>query len=121
MLKNKQKGNLSFSAAYAIGRDSKNKAAAWTLLSWLAGRQGQTTWTHAVGFLSARKDVKAPAGRAGYVAEAPFARPWSFVHGFDKLYDYAGKELEKAANGSESVATMLKNIDSKTKETLAGK
>ncbi len=121
MLKGKQKGNLSFSAAYAIGRDSKNKAAAWQLLSWLAGRQGQTTWTHSVGFLSARKDVKVPAGRAAYVKEAPYARPWSFIRGFDKLNDFAGKELEKAFNGNESVAEMLKNIDAKTKDTLAGK
>lgn len=118
MLRNKAKGNLAFTTSYSIGRDSKNKAAAWKLLSYLVGKQGMAVWTRNSGFLPSRNDVKPLAGRAAFLKEAPASRPWSFVRGWDKLYDYAGKELEKAAAGSQSVAEMLRNIDTQTKETL---
>jgi len=119
MLKNKAKGNLAFTTSYSIGRNSPNKAAAWTLLSYLVGKQGMAVWTKNSGFLPSRRDVKPPPGRANFLKEAAAARPWSFVRGWDKLYDLAGKELEKANAGSQSVAEMLRNIDSATKDTLS--
>jgi len=119
MVKNKAQGNLGFTVSYSIGRDSDNKTAAWTLLSWLVGRQGMGVWTRNVGFLPSRSDVKPPAGRANFLKNASAARPWSFIKGFDRLYDFAGKELEKTFNGDQSVATMLRNIDTETKAALA--
>jgi multiple sugar transport system substrate-binding protein len=119
MVRNKARGNLGFTVSYSIGKDSKKKAAAWKLLSYLVGRQGMAVWTKNSGFLPSRSDVKPPAGRADFLKDAASARPWSFVKGWDRLYDYAGKELEKTANGDESVSDMLKNIDSETKSTLA--
>ncbi|MDQ3893159.1 MAG: extracellular solute-binding protein [Actinomycetota bacterium] len=119
MVRNKARGNLAFTVSYSIGRNSRNKAAAWTLLSYLVGRQGMTVWTRNSGFLPSRRDVKPPAGRANFLREAAVARPWSFVRGFDRLYDYAGKELEKAAEGDQTVAETLRNIDRQTKETLS--
>ena len=40
MITNKTGGNLGFTVSYSMAKDSKHKAAAWTLLSWLAGQQG---------------------------------------------------------------------------------
>lgn len=118
MIRNKARGNLSFTAAYSMGKASKKKAAAWRLLRFLVGKNGQGVWSRNSGFLPSRSDVKPPAGRANFVKEAPYARPWQFVKGFGRVNDLAGKELEKTANGDQSVATMLKNIDSATEDAI---
>jgi multiple sugar transport system substrate-binding protein len=118
MLRQKSHGNLAFTTSYSIGKASKHKAAAWRLLRFLVGTNGQRVWSRNSGYLPSRADVKAPAGRANYVKEAPYARPWQFIKGFDRVNDLAGKELEKAYNGDESVVQMLKNIDSATEDAI---
>ena len=50
--------------------------------------------------------------------EAPAARPWQFIKGFDRVYDLAGKELEKAFEGEQSIADMLRNIDRATEDAI---
>ena len=119
MIRNKQRGNLSFTVSYSMSKFSPNKAAGWKLLRFLTGRTGQAVWSKNSGFLPSRNDVKAPAGRANFVKEAPAARPWQFIKGFDRVNDLAGKELEKAFNGDESVQQMLRNIDQATEEAIA--
>jgi multiple sugar transport system substrate-binding protein len=118
MIKNKQRGNLSFTVSYSIGKASKNKAAAWRLLRFLVGRNGQLVWTRNSGFLPSRADVKAPAGRANFVKEAPYARAWQFIKGFDRVNDLAGKELEKTFNGDQTIDVMLRNIDRATEDAI---
>jgi multiple sugar transport system substrate-binding protein len=118
MIRNKARGNLSFTVSYSIGKASKNKAAAWRLLRYLVGRNGQAVWSKNSGFLPSRSDVKAPTGRGAFVAEAPAARPWQFIKGFDRVYDLAGKELEQTFEGQQSVADMLRAIDSATEDAI---
>ena len=118
MIRNKARGNLSFTVSYSIGKESDNKAAAWRLLRFLVGKQGQTVWTKNSGFLPSRSDVAAPAGRATFVKEAPYARPWQFIKGFDRVYDFAGKELEKAFEGDQSIDVTLRNIDRETEKAI---
>jgi multiple sugar transport system substrate-binding protein len=118
MIRNKTRGNLSFTVSYSIGKASKNKAAAWRLLRYLVGKNGQAVWSKNSGFLPSRSDVKPPAGRAAFVAEAPASRPWQFVKGFDRVYDLAGKELERAFEGQQSVAEMLRTIDRATEDAI---
>ncbi len=118
MVKNKANGNLAFTVSYSIGKNSKNKAGAWKLLSFLVGKQGQAIWSRNSGFLPSRSDVKAPAGRGAFVKAAPYARPWQFIKGFDRVNDTAGKELEKTFDGKQSIPTMLKNIDDATNEAI---
>jgi multiple sugar transport system substrate-binding protein len=118
MIRNKARGNLSFTVSYSIGKASTNKAAAWRLLRFLVGKQGQAVWTKNSGFLPSRSDVTAPAGRANFVKEAPFAQPWQFIKGFDRVYDFAGKELEKAFEGDQSIDVTLRNIDRETEAAI---
>jgi multiple sugar transport system substrate-binding protein len=118
MIMNKQHGNLSFTVSYSIGKNAKNKQAAWRLLRFLVGRNGQLVWTRNSGFLPSRGDVRAPAGRANFVKEAPYARPWQFIKGFDRVNDLAGKELEKTFNGDQTIDVMLRNIDRATEEAI---
>jgi len=118
MIRNKQRGNLSFTVSYSIGKQSRNKQAAWRLLRFLVGRNGQVVWTRNSGFLPSRSDVRAPAGRANFVREAPFARAWQFTKGFDRVTDLAGKELEKTFNGDQTIDVMLRNIDRATEDAI---
>ena len=118
MVRSAARGNLSFTVSYSMGRQSQNKQAAWKLLRFLVGKQGQGVWAKNSGFLPSRNDVTAPAGRANFVREAPYARPWQFIKGFQRVIDFAGKELEATWNGDQNVATMLANIDRETQDAI---
>jgi multiple sugar transport system substrate-binding protein len=119
MLRNRQRGNLSFTVSYSIGKFSRNKQAAWRLLRYLVGPNGMRVWTRNAGFLPSRSDVAPPAGRAVFIREAPAARPWQFIKGFDRVYDLAGRELERAFEGQQSVSAALRTIDQATEEAIS--
>ena len=110
MVKNKTRGNLGFTVSYSIAKDSKNKAAAFTLLSFLEGKTGMRIWTQASGYLPSRSDIKPPAGRAVFTKEAAATHPWQFAPNFSKVVDTANNELQAAYEGKETVAAALANI-----------
>ncbi len=114
----KGRGNLGFTASYSIGKDSPNKKGAWRLLRFLVGKQGQAVWVKNSGYLPGRSDVTAPPGRANFLREAPYARPWQFVKGFQRVLDFAGKELDAAYNGDQTVAQMLADINRETQDAI---
>jgi multiple sugar transport system substrate-binding protein len=118
MLRQRAEGNLAFTVSYSIGRHSRNKAAAWKLLTFLTGPVGMRIWTSGGIALPSRSDVKVPPGRAALVKAAPHSRPWQFTAGFDRVVDLAGKELEKTFEGQQSVATMLRNIHEATEDAI---
>ena len=66
---------ISFTVSYSIGADSKNKDQGWTLLSYLAGKDGMTTWTEGGVALPSRKDVPTPKGKDVLAASSAFAVP----------------------------------------------
>ncbi len=71
MVKGKVNGNLGFTVSYSMAKDSKNKQAAWTLLSWLTGKVGMSKWMSLGLALPSRSDVKAVGGRAPFLAAGP--------------------------------------------------
>jgi multiple sugar transport system substrate-binding protein len=119
MIRNKAQGNLQFTVSWSIGKDSRNKQAAWRLLRFLVGKQGGTIWTKHSGYLPSRSDVAPAAGRANFVRQAPYARPWQFTKGFQRVIDDAAKELEKAFNGDQTIPQMLQNIDRETQDAIS--
>ena len=58
---------------------------------FLAGKQGQCRLGQELRLPAARSDVTPPAGRANFLREAPYARPWQFVKGFQRVLDFAGQ------------------------------
>jgi multiple sugar transport system substrate-binding protein len=68
---------ISFTVSYSIGADSKNKDQGWALLSYLAGKDGMTTWTEGGVALPSRKDVPTPKGKDVLAAGSAFAKPGS--------------------------------------------
>jgi multiple sugar transport system substrate-binding protein len=118
MIRNKQPGNLAFTVSYSIAKDSKQKAAAWTLLTYLAGREGMRTWTSRGLALPSRSDVRPVAGRQAFLAAASSARPWQFAPGFAKVITVAGNELTAVFEGKQSIPSMLSKIQSEADRTL---
>ena len=118
MIRNKTQGNLAFTVSYSIAKDSKNKAAAWTLLTYLTGKEGMATWVSKGLALPSRSDVKPVAGRNAFLQAAPNARPWQFAPGFSKVMTVAGNELTAVIEGKQSVDAMLKKIQTEATNTL---
>jgi multiple sugar transport system substrate-binding protein len=118
MVRNKAAGNLAFTVSYSIAKDSKNKAAAWTLLTYLTGKQGMSTWVSKGLALPSRSDVKPVAGRQVFLQAAPSAQPWQFAPGFSRVMTVAGNELTAAIEGKQSVDAMLRKIQVAAQATL---
>jgi multiple sugar transport system substrate-binding protein len=77
---------ISFTAAYAIGADAKNKEGAFVALQYLTGKDGMTSWTETGVALPARKDVPTPAGKDVLSASSAFAKPGSgFMPGYNDV------------------------------------
>ena len=114
--KGKTRGNLAFTVSYAMARDSKNKAAAWTLLRYLTGRTGSKKWT-SLGFaLPARSDVKAVPGRGAFVRYPSFTHGWGNQVDFRRVWnEVANNELTAVIQGKESVNDMLQKIAAQAK------
>jgi multiple sugar transport system substrate-binding protein len=108
--KGKTRGNLAFTVSYSMARDAKNKDAAWTLISYLTGRQGMQTWTSLGLALPSRSDVKPAAGRSAFLKGAGYAHAWQFAPQFAKVIDVANNELTAVIQGKETVDAMLKKI-----------
>jgi multiple sugar transport system substrate-binding protein len=119
MVKNKQAATLSFTVSYSIAKASKNKAAAWTLLTYLTGRPGMTTWTSKGLELPSRKDVKLRvAGRTAYIQDAAVGRPWQFAPGFSRVVTVANNELTAVIEGKQTVNGMLAKIQEAANDAL---
>jgi multiple sugar transport system substrate-binding protein len=118
MVRNRQEGNLAFTVSYSIARDSKNKPAAWTLLTYLTSREGMRTWTSKGLALPSRRDVRPLAGRAAFLTAAPVARAWQFAPGFSKVMTVANNELTAVFEGKQTVSAMLAKIQQEATTTL---
>jgi multiple sugar transport system substrate-binding protein len=84
---------ISYTAAYAIGADSKNKDQAWVLLSYLTGKDGMTKWTEGGVALPSRSDVPIPKGKEVLAGQSDFVKPGS---GFMKNYADVQKAFQDA-------------------------
>jgi multiple sugar transport system substrate-binding protein len=118
MPKGKVNGNLGFTVSYSIGKDTKNKKAAFALLSYLTGKQGMRLWTQQGIALPSRKDVPVPRGRSAFLKQAGYARPWQFAPRFSKVIDTANNELQAFFAGKESLDEMLNKIDQAARDAL---
>jgi len=118
MPKGKVNGNLGFTVSYSIGANTKNKAAAFKLLSYLTGPKGMHLWTAQGIALPSRKDVKIPAGRSSFIKQAGYAHAWQFAPGFSKVIDTANNELQSVFAGKESVDAMLAKVQATANSAL---
>lgn len=106
MVKQKTGGNLGFTVSYSMAKDSRNKPAAWTLLSWLVGKQGEKLWMSKGLALSPRSDVPTIGGRKPFLAAAPYAHGWGFPN-FTNAYTIMNNDLSAVLTGSKTVDQMM--------------
>ena len=104
---------ISYTAAYAIGADAKNKDQAWTLLQYLVGKDGMTKWTEGGVALPSRSDVPTPTGKDVLVAQAAFAKPGSgFMKGYADVQkafqDAFTKEIQSKTYSADAVIAATK-------------
>jgi len=108
MVGQKTGGNLAFTVSYSMAKDSRHKQAAWTLLSWLTGKQGQKLWVSKGLALPSRSDVKAIGGRKNFLIAAKYARGWGFKN-FATAYTTMNNDLNAVLSGSKTVQQMLQD------------
>jgi multiple sugar transport system substrate-binding protein len=102
-----------------MARQSKNKAAAWTLLTYLVGKPGMTTWVSKGLELPSRKDVKMRVGgRTAFLRDAVVGRPWQFAPGFSKVITVANNELTAVIEGKQTVNGMLAKVQQEANAAL---
>ena len=109
MVKGKVNGNLGFTVSYSLAAASKNKQAAWTLLSWLTGKRGMTLWMSKGLALPSRTDVKAIGGRKPFLVSGPFSHGWGFPN-FSNTITVMNNDLQAVINGSMTTAQMLADV-----------
>jgi len=113
--KGKQKATLAFTVSYSTSPASKNKQAAWVLITYLTGKTGMRLWTSKGLALPARSDVKVnfPApSRAPLLAEARYAHVWNWPAGWDKVWTVGNNELSAVMEGKQTVNGMLSRLQS---------
>jgi multiple sugar transport system substrate-binding protein len=111
MVHNKKQGNLAFTVSWSIAKSEKNKAAAWKVLSWLVGKQGEKIWMSKGLALSPRTDVPSKGGRAPFLKAAPYARGWGFGNpNFSNAYTVMGNDLNAVIAGSKTTQQMLSDV-----------
>ena len=111
MIQGKKQGNLAFTVSWSIAKSDPNKAAAWKVLSWLVGKQGEKIWMSKGLALSPRNDVPSIGGRKPFLAAAPFARGWGFGNpNFSSAYTVMGNDLNAVISGSKTVQQMLSDV-----------
>ena len=120
MPSNVRRGNLAFTVAYAIASSSQHMQAAWTLLSWLTGREGMQLWTNGGAALPSRNDVTPLTGTGVFIGEAPIATPWQFGIGFDSWFSSAQDELGAVFAGTQTIDDMLRAVQAAANAALTG-
>lgn len=96
---NDKKGTMVFTVAYVMNKQSKHKAAAWELISYLTGKEGMQKWTGTGFALPTRKSVAQKLGydkdvlRSPFVSGVNYATPWqvgkhpaAIINNFDNQF-----------------------------------
>jgi multiple sugar transport system substrate-binding protein len=107
--KGKVNGNLGFTVSYSMAKDSKNKQAAWSFLSWLTSKAGQKLWISKGLALPSRTDLTSPAGRKAFLVAGPYSHGWGFPN-FQATLTIMNNDLQAVINGSMTVSQMLSDV-----------
>jgi multiple sugar transport system substrate-binding protein len=111
---NGKKGTMAFTVAYVMNKDSKNKEAAWKLLSFLTGKEGMKIWTSKGFELPSRKSVAAELGydkdelRGAIVAGGAYATPWQGGKYLPIIANNFNNQFVSAFLGDQSLEDAMK-------------
>jgi multiple sugar transport system substrate-binding protein len=115
-----KQGNLAFTAAYSVFARTSNKANAVKLLDYLAGKAGTAVWSHVVGYLPARKDVKPPAGTKVFAEQTRYARDWFFAPGFiARAYTPINNDIMAVQDGKMTASAAIADMQKQAQDALS--
>jgi len=123
MIKGASQGTMDFTVAWVMSKQSKNKDAAFALLNYLTGPEGQSIITNSGLALPSRQSLT-PAFEKTYPNYKPildgvqFSHPWQFGVGFGGFADKVNPVLQGVFSGSTNVDDAVKKIDDLVKTTL---
>ncbi|MCU0536069.1 MAG: ABC transporter substrate-binding protein [Hydrococcus sp. Prado102] len=110
---NRKKGTMSYTAAYVMNQKSKHKEAAWTLISYLSGKEGMKAWAKGGAVLPSRKSVLAELGYVDNPLYAPFlkgatyATIWQAGINLPAIKTHFNNQFLSALLGEESLKKAL--------------
>lgn len=110
----KKRGTLAFTVAMVIPKQSNHKKGAWTMLSYLAGKEGMKTWTNSGIALPTRKSV---ALRNGFYEDSVLNTFMQSVE-YAKLYKINMKErwYDESQAAMQGIFYKNKDIEKTLKE-----
>jgi multiple sugar transport system substrate-binding protein len=125
---NGKKATMAYTVAYVMNKASKQKEAAWTLISYLTGKEGMKTWTSKGFALPTRKSVAQQLGydkdplRGALVAGAAYATPWQAGATLPTIMTNFNNQFVDAFLGKSALGDAMKKAqDTANKEIAASK
>jgi multiple sugar transport system substrate-binding protein len=123
-----KKATMAYTVSYVMNKNSQHKQEAWTLLSYLTGKEGMKTWTSKGLALPTRKSVAAQLGfdkdpiRAALVAGGSYAIPWQAQATLPTILNNFNNTFVSAYMGQMSLGDALKKAqETANKEIAASK
>ena len=117
------KGTPAFTVSYSISANTEVPDEAWTLVSYLTGPEGMTTWTSLGLAMPSRPDVAAQWAqqfpeRQPYVAAGEYARAWQFGPGTNRFISNANNILDGLFAGEIDVAAAKEQLVQRAQEDI---
>jgi multiple sugar transport system substrate-binding protein len=110
---NSKPGTMVFTVAYVMNRKSKHKPEAWTVLSYLTGKEGMRTWTSSGFALPTRRSVAQQLRydrdplRSPLVAGVRYATPWQLGTFPAPILNSFNNQFLSALLGGQSLSQAL--------------
>ncbi|GMB10126.1 ABC transporter substrate-binding protein [Thermolongibacillus altinsuensis] len=122
-----QKRTMAYTVAYVMNASSKNKEAAWKLISFLTGKEGMKIWTSKGYALPTRKSVAAELGydkdelRKALVAGAEYATVWQNGTNLPIITNNFNNQFVSAFLGERPLAEALKEAQETANKEIESK
>jgi multiple sugar transport system substrate-binding protein len=99
----KGNANLAFVEGYAMNAQTKQRAGAWKLISFLTGRAAMKSTDLEAGYLPARTGLRPARSLGAFARGATYATPWAWPAGLVvNAFPPIGGDIAKAAAGQQS-------------------
>lgn len=114
----KTRGNLAFTAAWAMAANTKHFKQAAELMSFLTNANGEKLWDKYSGYLPARKNVSYPKSSKVFMEQVRYSKDFFFPPHGTTMETPMGTDIQKVMQGQMSVATALSDMQSQGNTAL---
>jgi multiple sugar transport system substrate-binding protein len=121
---NQKKGTMLYTAAYVMNQKSKNKEAAWKLISYLSGKEGMKAWAKGGASLPSRKSVLAELGYIDnslylpFIQGATYATIWQAGINLPAIKTHFNNQFLSALLGKQSLQIALQKAQKSVNQEI---